>query len=348
MPTRDTRIAPTASEISTSVPTMLGWLASLTMGGALVAASMIVLPFWPIQHKPVDLGVAAVLLPVGLAMWFARKRAPGWAIHAGLLLGIGSTTASVWATGPTAASQLPALYYGFLIAFVGVFLRRRLALTYVALAGGLYLAALLTHWRAALATQWTMTMIAITLPCVVISTLVGRLRMQALHDALTGLPNRRRLEELLAVQVNIGRREGWPFSIAAIDLDGLKRINDEDGHAAGDQLLQATTRGWLNVLRSTDSLARIGGDEFVLVLPGSELDEAQAVVARLRAELPSVPFSAGIVSWSGHSIDELLRRADAGLYAAKKMGGGLTVSDPTADWNSTLDPDQQSSGHIAS
>jgi len=142
MPTRDTRIAPTASEISTSVPTMLGWLASLTMGGALVAASMIVLPFWPIQHKPVDLGVAAVLLPVGLAMWFARKRAPGWAIHAGLLLGIGSTTASVWATGPTAASQSPALYYGFLIAFAGVFLRRRLALTYVALAGGLYLAAL--------------------------------------------------------------------------------------------------------------------------------------------------------------------------------------------------------------
>ena len=65
-------------------------------------------------------------------------------------------------------------------------------------------------------------------------------------------------------------------------------------------------------------------------------------------QVPGVRFSAGVVSWSGHSIDELLRRADAGLYAAKKMGGGLTVSDPTADWNSTLDPEQRSNGRIAS
>jgi diguanylate cyclase (GGDEF)-like protein len=348
MLTRDSRVAPTAPEISTSTPTMLGSLAFLTMGGALVAASMIVLPFWPVHHKAVDLVVAAVLLPVGLAMWFARKHAPTWAVHAGLILGLCSTTASVWAAGPTAASQSPALYYGFLTAFAAAFIARRLTVGYVALAGGLYLGALLTHWRAALATQWTFTMIAIALPCVVISTLAGRLRTQALQDALTGLPNRRRLEELLAVQVNMGRREGWPFSIATIDLDGFKQINDKDGHAAGDQLLKTTTRGWLRVLRSTDSLARTAGDEFVLVLPGSELEEAQAVVARLREHVPTVRFSAGIVSWSGHSIDELLRRADAGLYAAKKMGGGLTVSDPTADWNSTLDPDEPSSGRIAS
>ena len=92
--------------------------------------------------------------------------------------------------------------------------------------------------------------------------------MQALHDALTGLPNRRLLEELLAVQVNMGRREGWPFSIAAIDLDGLKQVNEKGGRAAGDQLLRATTRSWLHVLRGTDALARTGGDEFVLVLAG--------------------------------------------------------------------------------
>lgn len=346
MLTRDTRVAPTAPE--TSLPATLGWLASLMMGGALTAASVAVLPFWPVQHKGVDLAAAAVLLAAGLTLWFARTHAPASTIHVGLPLGLASTTAWVWAAGPTAASQSSALFYGLFAAYASVFLARRLVVTYLAVAGALYLGALITHWRAALATQWTLNMIAITIPCVVISTLVGRLRVQARHDALTGLPNRRRLEELLAVQVNMGRREGWPFCIAAIDLDGLTQVNDKDGRAAGDQLLRATTRGWLHVLRSTDSLARTGDDEFVLVLPGSELDEALGVVQRLRDEVPSVRFSAGIVSWSDHSIDELLRRADAGLYAAKKMGGGLTVSDPTAGWTSTLDPEQRSNGRIAS
>jgi diguanylate cyclase (GGDEF)-like protein len=346
MLTRDTRVAPAASE--TSLPGMLGWLAFLTMGAAMVTASTSVLPFWKVEHKAVDLVAAAVMFASGLAIWFARKHAPASTIHAGLLLGLGAITTSVWAAGPTAASQSPALFYGVLAAFASVFLARRVVVTYIALAGALNLGALVTHWRAELGTQWTLTMIAIIIPCVVISTLVGRLRVQARHDALTGLPNRRRLEELLAVQVNMGRREGWPFCIAAIDIDGLTHVNDKDGRAAGDQLLRATTRGWLHVLRSTDSLARTGDDEFVLVLPGSELDQAQGVVQRLRDEVPSVRFSAGIVSWSDHSIDELLRRADAGLYAAKKMGGGLTVSDPTADWNSTLDPGQQSNGRLAS
>jgi diguanylate cyclase (GGDEF)-like protein len=337
----DARVPPATSASPSDVPTMLGWLAMLIIGGAIAAGSVKVLPYWPIAHDGVDFVIAVVMLPLGALLWLVRKRAPEWTIHAGLLVGIASITMSVWAAGPTPESQAPALFYGFLSAFASAFLPRRLAMTYLTLAGVEYLGALLTHWRADMATQWTMNMFAMTVPCAVITTLVGRLRRQALHDPLTGLPNRRRLEELLAFQISIAARDGWSFSVAALDLDGLKQINDKEGHAAGDALLKSATRGWSSVLRVGDTLARVGGDEFVLVLAGTDSDGATEAVQRMRDAVPAVRFSAGVVSWNGHTLDELLRRADAGLYAAKKIGGGTTVTDPTAAWNSTLDAADQ-------
>ena len=88
-------------------------------------------------------------------------------------------------------------------------------------------------------------------------------------------------------------------------------------------------------MRAGDSLARVGGDEFVLVLSDTDLTGALEAMQRLRDAAPQVRFSAGVVCWTGQPIGELLRRADAGLYAAKKMGGGITVSDPTAAWQSS-------------
>jgi diguanylate cyclase (GGDEF)-like protein len=269
-------------------------------------------------------------------MWATRRRAPVWTVHAGLIVGIVCISASVWAAGPGAEAQAPALFYGFLSAFASAFLRRRVALSYVAIAGTMYLAALLSHWRAEMATQWATNMFAIIVPCVVISTLVARLRQLALHDTLTGLANRRLLEEILTIRIATAQREHEPLSVAAIDLDGLKIVNDRDGHAAGDRLLKTAAHSWSSVLRSGDSLARTGGDEFVLVLADTDLTGATDVVQRLRDSAPQVAFSAGVALWEGQNIDDLLRRADAGLYAATKMGGGLTVVDPTAACNATL------------
>ena len=316
---------------------MVGWLAMLILGGALVAASVNVLPYWPIDHARVNWFIAAVMLPVGVIMWLARRRARLWVVHVGLVVGVGCITGSVWAAGPSPESQAPALFYGFLSAFASAFLARRQAIGYVSLAGVLYLGALLTHWRDQMATQWAMNMFAIAVPCLVIGTLVGRLRLLALHDALTGLPNRRLLEETLAARMNMSRRGDRGFAVAAIDVDGLKRVNDTEGHAAGDRLLQSAASGWASVLRSGDSLARVGGDEFVLVMSDTDLVGAGEAVQRLRDATPQVRFSAGVVYWTGQPMDELLRRADAGLYASKKMGGGITVSDPTAAWQSAID-----------
>lgn len=331
---RDRHIATSPLDALTDVPTMVSWLAVLIVAGSLAAASVNVVPYWPIEHKAVDWLIAAIMMPVGMAMLLTRQRAPHWTVHAGLIVGVCCITLSVWAAGPTAESQGPALFYGFLSAFASAFLVRRQAIAYVTLAGVVHLGALLTHWREQMAAQWTMNMFAIAVPCLVIGTLVGRLRRLALHDTLTGLPNRRLLEETLALRVKMAGRDSRPFSIAAIDLDGLKRVNDTEGHAAGDRLLRSAASGWTAALRAGDSLARVGGDEFVLVLFHTELADAKDAVQRLRDSTPQVRFSAGVVCWSGQPIDELIRRADAGLYAAKKMGGGITVSDPTATWNS--------------
>jgi diguanylate cyclase (GGDEF)-like protein len=300
-----------------------------------------VLPYWPIEHRGANWLIAAVMLPVGVVMWLGRKRSPLWVVHLGLVIGVGCITWSVWAAGPTAESQAAALFYGFLAAFASAFLNRRQAIAYLTLAGVLYLGALLTHWREQMATQWTMNMFAIAVPCLVIGTLVGRLRQLALHDTLTGLPNRRLLDETLATRINMAARDGRTFAVVALDLDGLKEVNDSEGHAAGDRLLRSAAHGWASVLRSADSLARVGGDEFVLVLSETDLHGALDTVQRLRDAVPQAKFSAGVVCWSGQSIDELLRRADAGLYASKKMGGGRTVTDPTAAWKSSAD-----AGHV--
>ena len=343
---RDRHVATAPFDSLTDVPTMVGWLAMLIVAGSVAAASVNFLPYWPIDHKGINWLIAAIMLPVGIVMWLGRKRAPHWVVHAGLIVGVSVITGSVWAAGPNAESQAAALFYGFLSAFASAFLVRRQALAYVTLAGVMYLGALLTHWREQMGTQWTMNMVAIAGPCLVIGTLVARLRLLALHDTLTGLPNRRLVEETLTARINTCRRDGRGFAIAAIDLDGLKRINDTEGHAAGDRLLRFAATGWASVLRSGDSLARVGGDEFVLVMSDTDLTGAREAVQRLRDATPQVKFSAGVVCWTGQPIDELLRRADAGLYASKKMGGGITVSDPTAASKSSVTPSRR--GTVAS
>jgi diguanylate cyclase (GGDEF)-like protein len=203
-------------------------------------------------------------------------------------------------------------------------------MAYVALAGALYLGVLALDWRAEMATQWAMGMIAIALPCAVISSLVGQLRSLAVHDPLTGLANRRLLEQVLVTHMNGARRRDRPLSVAALDLDGLKTINDLAGHAAGDQLLIAAASGFDATLRAGDLLARIGGDEFIVLLPDADLPDAESAIQRMRARAAGVAFSAGVVSWNGETASELLQRADAALYAAKEAGGARTVTEAPA------------------
>ncbi len=148
--------------------------------------------------------------------------------------------------------------------------------------------------------------------------LLSQLTDMASTDSLTGLPNRR------AWETNLDRAllEGEPFVLAMLDLDHFKDFNDSRGHPAGDRLLKETAVAWREELRGGDFLARIGGEEFALLLPHCATDDALTVVDRLRRRVRyAQTCSAGIVvQQPGESAEELMTRVDQALYAAKTAG----------------------------
>jgi diguanylate cyclase (GGDEF)-like protein len=156
---------------------------------------------------------------------------------------------------------------------------------------------------------------------------------RARTDPLTGIANRRWLDQELGRELAFARRHGAPLCAAIIDLDDLKRYNDERGHLAGDSLLVSAVEAWQAVIRPTDFLARVGGDEFMLLMPDCPAESGMAVLARVRAATPDgSSCSAGLTVWDElESALELFERADAALYAAKRDGGDRTILLPTEE-----------------
>jgi diguanylate cyclase (GGDEF)-like protein len=174
---------------------------------------------------------------------------------------------------------------------------------------------------------------AVTLAAVALRTLsahrarLGELDQMAHEDALTGVVNRRRLDETLPIELARAERLGYPLTVAMLDLDFFKRFNDRRGHGAGDVLLREAAQSWRRQLRPTDLLARYGGEEFTLVLPACDAEQAEQLVERLRPLMPErQTFSAGIATWNRtDAADELLRVADIALLQAKRTGRNRTV-----------------------
>ncbi len=152
--------------------------------------------------------------------------------------------------------------------------------------------------------------------------LTRKLESEARTNPLTGLPNRRAWDEQLPLAVAHAVRLEHPLAVAVLDLDNFKAFNDRHGHPGGDQALRELGARWGAVVRDIDVLARIGGEEFGLILPGCEATEALRVVERLRADTPSgLTTSAGIAVWhAALTADELVACADRELYRAKREG----------------------------
>jgi diguanylate cyclase (GGDEF)-like protein len=151
----------------------------------------------------------------------------------------------------------------------------------------------------------------------------------ALHDPLTGLPNRRQLDERLGQELARARRAGMPVALVVLDLDHFKRINDTLGHPVGDQVLRAAAHSLAGAVRPGDALGRVGGEEFVVVLYGAGAEEAMLVAERARAAVAAgsprgirVTCSAGVAVFPQDAPDAatLFDLADGALYLAKERG----------------------------
>ena len=161
---------------------------------------------------------------------------------------------------------------------------------------------------------------------------------QATHDALTGVFNRRHIEDLLRKEVDRAERHARPLAVAMLDADHFKRINDTYGHQTGDEVLREISARCRQTLRSNDLFGRYGGEEFLVVFPETNLDEAGAVAERLRVAVGGAPIrigngdgdggkelevtvSIGLAAHApGHDLDKLVERADAAMYEAKGAG----------------------------
>lgn len=165
------------------------------------------------------------------------------------------------------------------------------------------------------------------------ANLVDTLRTEGRTDALTGLANRRAIDEFLPRELAHHRRTGEPLSVAMVDLDDFKRYNDELGHSRGDQLLRSLAERMRRRARDSDLVARYGGEEFLLILTVTDASGATKLLEALRALGPlgdathPTTFSAGVAQWDRvESADALVRRADGALYEAKRAGKNRVVA----------------------
>lgn len=167
------------------------------------------------------------------------------------------------------------------------------------------------------------------------------LKTQAETDDLTNLSNRRSFQRAVRYELENFTRNRTPVALAFLDLDLFKRINDQLGHGAGDEVLQAVARVLATESRSFDCVARIGGDEFAVLFPQTQLHQAILACRRIlrsctRLALPpvdgvfQVSLSAGVAdARPGDAVEDLMKRADDSLYAAKAAGRGCVVTAPT-------------------
>ncbi|SEO58299.1 GGDEF domain-containing protein [Aquisalimonas asiatica] len=169
------------------------------------------------------------------------------------------------------------------------------------------------------------------------------LERQAGTDLLTGVYNRRGYEPLLARAFERVKRHGGDLAVAVLDLDHFKALNDTHGHDAGDQVLQHLAQQWQSALRATDIVGRLGGEEFVVIMPDTTLESAVESMEQLRAMAASasvtvadhalhVTMTVGVTANRPHDsgFNDLLRRADNALYRGKEAGRNRVVRDDGA------------------
>jgi diguanylate cyclase (GGDEF)-like protein len=263
-----------------------------------------------------------------------------------VIAGIAAVSAALMLNGEDRGgpATLNELYYVWPALYVGYFFRRRGTIgsvVIIAVAYAWVLHALRIDGSLAV-TRWIVTMSVVAGAATAlhairaqIDHLVARLRATARTDALTGVLNRRGFEELCGPQV-----ASAPCALLLGDIDHFKRLNDRLGHAAGDTALAAVARHLSDVAGPGDTVARIGGEEFAVLVPGADREAAVAVAEAMRASVDHSPgdahpltisFGVAAAPHDGGTLLELMSAADTALYAAKARGRNRTVASAGGD-----------------
>jgi diguanylate cyclase (GGDEF)-like protein len=264
-------------------------------------------------------GIAcAVLAAVVRFVW--RDHLPTWSLHIDVIIAV--VLVSVVAAVEPSGDLNFAFFYVWISLFAALYFSFRMMLVHIIGTGVAYALVLFVSSPVAQpVASWTIIIGSAAILGAIVETLVSGLRSLSTEDALTHLPNRRSWADRCEEEFERARRSREPLSLASIDIDGFKDVNDREGHAAGDSLLLSFADGWRQMTRGGgDFVARLGGDEFGLLAPGSNERDAARIADRIRGVSPrGVTCSVGVATWNRvESADELLSRADEAMYRSKR------------------------------
>jgi diguanylate cyclase (GGDEF)-like protein len=307
-------------------------------GGAAVTALGLLLPHQP-QVDVVGLAVVAgVSALIGVALAVAGERLPAMLYSVLPAAGTVIVSFALLFNGERhgGAAGGDEMYYLWVALYGAYFLGRIATAAHVALIAAVYAGTLVAIDPGPIGvSRWLSTVGLVAGSALVvhllserIGRLVAQLQLAARTDGLTGLPNRRAFLEHFEREVARANRTLRPFALLLADIDRFKELNDRDGHVAGDAALSELGRLLPAQLRRNDIPARVGGDEFAVLLPELGAEEARdlgsrlarAVSERMSAAGAPLSLSFGVAAFGsdGHTLDDLTRAADRGLYAAKR------------------------------
>jgi diguanylate cyclase (GGDEF)-like protein len=261
--------------------------------------------------------VAAVSALVAAALWLFGAAVTRPVVHLGVAASIGIKSLLIAFAATPQGEIVTAFGYLWVAVYAAHFFGRRAAWRHTALITVGFGVALWVNDGPIAPSAYVIVVATIWVAVTVLSNLTTQLREHAATDQLTGLLNRSGFRAAAEREHALSLRTAVPVSLVVIDLDGFKAVNDWRGHAAGDQMLVELADMWRLRLRRCDVIGRHGGDEFVLLLPATDQDQATLVISRLRDGSP-IGWSAGVAEWrSEESFEACLSRADTNLYLAK-------------------------------